>query len=204
MKKALVFATVMVVLATFLKAGSVTWGVSGQQVYQNSTTLASTGWAADLIYVGANGPDAYTGVGGTGVAGNDAIAATSSIGAGIGKTSAQPGGFVPPNFNYTYGVTTVGGQTVDNGDHFVLRVFNNASIASATAYLDIYLSGTTPYSITAVSDLSPADSFLVWSAIGKTNGGPNGWQAVPEPTSMALFGIGAGILALRRRFQKKA
>lgn len=31
---------------------------------------------------------------------------------------------------------------------------------------------------------------------------PSNWTPVPEPTSMALFGIGAAALALRRKFRK--
>lgn len=36
-----------------------------------------------------------------------------------------------------------------------------------------------------------------------TLGNPTTWTAIPEPTSMALFGLGAAVLGLRRRFKKK-
>jgi len=32
---------------------------------------------------------------------------------------------------------------------------------------------------------------------------PSQWTAVPEPCSMALFGVGFGVMALRRRFNNK-
>lgn len=186
MKKMMTILAVAIGTAVAAQAASISWSTSAPQIYgPDGVTLAAPGWAVQLLYVGIDGAGTPL------LPGDDAVAATKSIGEGIAKAINQPGNFAGANFDYTYGVTTVGGQTVDMGDAFIIRVFNNASAAAATEYLDVG-----GFTITATDDTG-TDTFQISSPVGTT-----GWTPVPEPTSFALLGLGAAALALRRRLRK--
>lgn len=59
--------------------------------------------------------------------------------------------------------------------------------------------GFNKFEVSGLTDQSAAPEF---NTGGSTDA--SGFQAVPEPTSMALIGIGAAAIALRKRFGKKA
>lgn len=198
MKKLLAITSAVLLAATMGRAASINWVTAGQQIFGPEGTLAPAGWAVALVYAGVDAiPDALgvADIGGPGVSGNDALAAIKHIGEGISKAALQPGSFQGVAYQYTYGVTQLGGQTVDQGDVFYIRVFNSADIASATMYLDI----TSPGYVIAATDNTGSDSFYI-----TTPAGPGGWQPIPEPASLALAGLGAMAVALRRRFGRKA
>jgi hypothetical protein len=198
MKKCILAVAAVLLAATLSQAATISWGTGGgtaQYIYYKDSTLATVGWAVELVYIGGDGAQVADNI--DGVTGNDAVLFTSSIGTGVGKTQQQPGNlWVTTGNSYTYG------SPYKNGDQFIIRVFNNASIGSATWYLDIYKTGTTPFSITVTGNTG-AETFGITAAIGKTSGGQTGWNPVPEPTTMALALVGAGAVALRRRFLKK-
>jgi len=188
MKKVCIF--LVVCFATFsMQAAQVFWGTSDPTSFlvigSDGVSAAPVGWATALIYVGSDGV-----VGGV----DDVVAQTGTVGGSKSKIGAVQGAFTYA-FNSPY--TT--------GDKFVLAVYDNAVQSSAANVLYVYKSGTTPYSIQTTDGLT-ADYFQFGVNVGGTaiDGLPGQWVPVPEPTSMALFGLGAGILALRRRFQKKA
>jgi hypothetical protein len=93
------------------------------------------------------------------------------------------------------------------GVDYYARVY--ATVDGGQYYMDLKNGGTTAYWTTTVNGDNTVTEVLGWNAapyggsIGVA-GDFNKWIAVPEPTSMALFGLGAAVLGLRRRFQKKA
>jgi len=92
---------------------------------------------------------------------------------------------------YTYTAAAVG----INGYYSVIAV----DAATSTRY------GADNFQVSGLTDLSPTPTIYASSFAGPPVGtDANEYTSVPEPASMALFGIGAGVLALRRRFQKKA
>jgi len=190
MKKALAIFTA-ITLAACVQAATINWGSQNTSslVLGNSGSAATVGWACQLVYLGADGV-----VGGVG-ANEDVLASTTSPTQSIGKDKNTTAGYIlPPNPN-----TYMFGTTYTTGDKFVIRVYDNSIPANASAYLNIYQSGTTPFAIAAVNGTG-IDNFYFTGNVG----GVATWTPIPEPTSMALFGIGMGMLALRRRFQKKA
>jgi len=89
-----------------------------------------------------------------------------------------------------FSVTAQDGSSIAGFNVYTV-IFNNAAIASATQYVvmdsathALPASGTDTYSMA-----SPANG---WTNIG----------AVPEPSSLALIGVGLAAIALRRRFAK--
>lgn len=69
-----------------------------------------------------------------------------------------------------------------------------------------FWAGTTAITLGNYSDmLGYRTGDLRWEtfANGTTGGNLTDWQPVPEPTSMALFALGAAAIGLRRRFRKQ-
>lgn len=94
-----------------------------------------------------------------------------------------------------------------SGVEYFARVY--ATMGGTAYYMDLKDGGTSAYWKTLKDGDNTVTESLGWTAA--TYGGATGvagdfnkWVAVPEPTSMALFGIGAAVLGLRRRFKKKA
>ena len=99
------------------------------------------------------------------------------------------------------------------GDHFYFRWFLGGSQVSATQAGFIYISAVSPavpWVIPGEPDAS-IDIALTYGpgnpnadVTGTQNAG-NGWESVapiPEPTSLALFGLGGLLIGLRRKLRK--
>lgn len=99
-------------------------------------------------------------------------------------------GFTTPVFAYIPGTTALGGTTVS----LEWEAFNNVSIGGDAAGTITGKSG--PFTIVTSNNQAPvANDFT--TATGFTGFTVS---AVPEPTTMALVGLGAaGLMALRRR-----
>jgi hypothetical protein len=96
----------------------------------------------------------------------------------------------PPGVDVTPLFPSVGAsQQLD----FYVIVYNNSDMSKATHYQ-------------VLSKLNVAGPAAASSAMAVAFGTLTqaGWQPIPEPTTMALTLIGAGALALRRRFSKKS
>lgn len=80
-----------------------------------------------------------------------------------------------------------------DGETVYTRVFNAASIGSATWYVDVDASGS------VVLDSTPPAVSWQYDPGGTATDGSD-WQQIPEPTTLALLGIGlAGVAARRSR-----
>ena len=109
----------------------------------------------------------------------------------------------------TFGQTGVGSGAYlwNAGQQFYFKVYDGlTTVGTRTITTTAFTMPSFPSSI----DTGAADALQV-AVDGALSGGtliiaqndPR-WVSVPEPASMALFGIGAGVLALRRRMSKKA
>jgi hypothetical protein len=114
---------------------------------------------------------------------------------GTGETVVQT-----KTVNSQYPSGTISVFEADNNKKYALVVYDS----KANRY------GVSPiYTLTGVKDSPPTDPDPVSFV---NDGGISGegtyfianLTPVPEPASMALFGIGAAALALRRRFAKKS
>jgi hypothetical protein len=156
------------------------------------TYVSQAGFTADLLYSDSAGSgDTYVGT-----------PATPTVGQGITLSSVAgySGGYIQGPavlFAYTGGSVT-----------FTIDVFQGASYAAASGGVNLgygSLSWTEPASAIATGE-SPAGLFTALPSGYSLGGGPSTspfvvqLNTVPEPTTLAILGLGAaGLLALRRR-----
>ena len=183
MKKMIMTIALMLGLCGAANAALVQWGNVGSTSpivgLDGSTALTSTTAPSFAIYLVATGFDM------------ESPSADTLGSAGLASKSA--GSLSGASANYTFG-TDAG-----NGDSF--QAYATATF-DGTDYYMVINAGT--WSITA-SDDGGVDVFS-WNAgsyggLGVA-GQENVWIAVPEPTSMALLGLGIAVLGLRRKIRK--
>lgn len=100
---------------------------------------------------------------------------------GVGSYAGLP---TAPN-NTT--ILSTGTGAAGKRDYYMI-VFNASQVSSATGYKMVETSNVGP-SIGGSSWLMTTDPNMI----------AGDWQAIPEPATLALMGIGAGLVALRRR-----
>ena len=197
--KRMLFIMMAILAAGLTQAATIIWGTDLNTVSDNLGSTLSTGQGY-LVYLGAGGNGTIS----TDNLGNWTFGNGATVVAGTGNstTGGQNNGFdwnqdgTFPNVysTYTWNVDYA------TGSKFVL-LFTSVNAAGVnpltlpnTGYY--YQSGT--FTTTAV-DNSGADNFLLTSNEQTLNP-----VAVPEPCTMALEFVGAGAMALRRRFAKKS
>ena len=107
-----------------------------------------------------------------------------------------------------WGATTMDllNSDVLGASYYQVILVNQTGQANLTGVTSGFWAGTT--AITPQQfDSSSGDNVggVYWKTLadGSTGGSIANWQPVPEPTSMALFGLGAAVLGLRRKFRKQ-
>ena len=188
MKKLILTATALLAFAGLSQAASITWGSTAQNIYKadGSGFIPLGGGVVQLVYVSG----AYDSL--TGTFATEEVVDFGLV--GDGATAPAKGKYFE-TYSYTYGVTTAGGQTIDSGDTFVIRVYDAATVGAA---LNVWNSDA--FSITAADDRG-GDSFTL-SSPTTTSGDWSPVEPIPEPATAGLLAMGLAAVALRRKFRK--
>jgi hypothetical protein len=184
--KKIMMITMVVALAGATQAATINWGSTAQNIYTADGTalIPVGGGVVQLVYVsGAQNPD--------GSYATEVVVDSGLVGA---ASTAPAKGKYNDSYVYTYNTTTVGGQTLNNGDLFIIRVFDAPTVEGAANSWD---SGT--FKVTATTNAGTDNFYL--SSTTKVSGD---WDPIPEPATAGLLGIGLAAIALRRRLSKKA
>lgn len=184
-----------------LPISTVTFAMSGDRFYQDSelNTPAAAGWYVEVILSSTDGgyvPEAF-----------GAYATMPGIENLSSSTSHETGKFADGT-GTSAGRTSIEwtfSDTYYTEKYATLRFYNNADKLAATKYGVL----STWYQITATpSDalLRPetADQVVQWGSTGDKTYLKYDIPAVPEPTSMALVGLGSLAMFIRRKMRKDA
>ncbi len=184
MKKILTLASVAFLIAATSQAATINWG--------NTTgTLITTLGGGGITQTQA--VDANLTITLYNITDGSALQTLSGSSAISGMTA---GLMINAGVSFTYGD---GPTSTGENDQFMVML--TATFAGTDYYMDIYQSGTTPWTFTG-TDNSAIQAFS-WTAGG--GGGPgtvgqtNVWIPVPEPASGMLALAGAAMLLRRRR-----
>jgi hypothetical protein len=173
----------------------------------DNVTLLTGGTAADgngaVLQLGyfTGIPFTSTWVPLTGSGGANSAFSTTSIG-DTTANGAGDGSFAM-NLSFTLGSATSGVSLPANLTQLAIRFFNNTTIAGSTFYntvTDATWLWKTPATPPASVDISLADAGLIWE--GGVNSAFHTTIAIPEPSVLALVGLGLGLLPVawaRRR-----
>lgn len=201
MKKRLSLAFLaFVACASISSANNVLWGVQNTGAYQwfdhnnlaMDGTPASAAYLIQLVYAGSDGIDPIDMGRADGSGGNDIVVAFAKFGGGF---SPRVDGYV----NATYA-----NSTYVNGSLFYMRAWEGTSTNANVPPTVQYYGNSMTFSMTGY-DPDP----LKWTDANfyatDNLGGSSGQYAmqsvvpIPEPSTFALLGLGAALIALRRR-----
>jgi hypothetical protein len=199
--KRIVLAMTAILVAGLTQAAAIDWGTTGSYTVSDNLggTLTSSGQGY-LVYLGAGG----TGTISTDGSGNFIFGNGATVVAGTGNSTTggqnngfdwnQDGTLAMKTFNYTWNVD------YSAGAKFVLLFtsVNASGVNPLTLPNTGYYYESGAFTTTA-ADNSESDTFVLSSNVQTLNP-----VVVPEPCTMALAFVGAGAMALRRRFAKKS
>lgn len=179
MKKILA-VLVVVTIAGVVNAASFTWGTDDSRNTLNPPPL-SDGWTSPttdfyLVYLGTSAAT---------IADGEWNSSTSLPTEGVIRTGSTGTGYVfadgKASYTYTESETTING-------YYALIVVDAATPTKFGAY---------NFQASGLSDIGTPVNYTAPSTDAAQ------FTAVPEPMSLALFGLGAGVIGLRRRFKNK-
>lgn len=160
------------IIGAFLIAVGFVWTSQAVVIHWATEGVPAGTLSAQLVYVSSGSP-AYAA---------DAISNGSEIGDAVSGLAITPLGVGEQ--------ATTDAATRTQGAYFVVLFRDNAG-QTEYSYSSSSLAWNDPDSITQ-DEMTPATSVF-------NPGTFSGWAPIPEPTSVALLGLGAAALALRRR-----
>lgn len=182
--KKIITLTIVAMATISANAASITWGNSSSTKIvgaDGTTGLAADAFFAQLIFVPAGTSVSSLPIGSF----KDGL---TGYGVSDLKTAGMTAGVFNVLTNYTYSEE----DGMAKGATFFIRVWTKDG-----NYLDVMADGVNGSDLftTTAADDGGTDTFT-W--VAGVYGG-NSWQAVPEPATMALLGMGIVAIGLRRR-----
>lgn len=181
-----------ITIASITQASTIQWGTGLSFVVQDSLGNPLTSYGvAFLVYTGGDGLQmSYNGT--SWVMGNDLVVDVAGEQNSFGFGYNANGTTATKTFNPTV-------AEYPKGSEFAIVFFTGKGVNDSTLPTSGQWGSSGLYNTTAKIDVDPMDEFYLGANLKLTTD----VIPVPEPVSMALFGVGAGVIALRRRFKNK-
>jgi hypothetical protein len=112
-------------------------------------------------------------------------------------------GSLGPNTGVPFKSYSSPGTDVDNSGTVYVRIYNATSVGDATHYVNLGVNGGAGYHTMAATGADPEDATFEGMSDTTTDPQARGsWIAIPEPGTIILFGLGALVIAARKKFRK--
>ncbi|MEI6516696.1 MAG: PEP-CTERM sorting domain-containing protein [bacterium] len=187
MKKIIVLLSVLMLATTIRADISVNWTSTGAS-YDSAGTFATSDRYIQLLWSSAD-PVAVNAVWGSPnyLAAGEYQLYGGAVGSWANFATDLDG-------NVTYANTAVGGQTITAG-YLYVRIFESSTILDSTKY---YQSTAIAPTLPTYDSLNPSTTINYDCTSGNLVTPSTAMVAVPEPSTIGLLLVGAGLVAFRR------